>query len=83
MHSWVLAYQCARAVKWLLWVGFFGFSLYFVYNRAPYLTQFGHLTLEADIYMFGLPLAAVAVGFMELMLRDYAYPSKTLAKRET
>jgi polyferredoxin len=67
---WGAAYQLMRALKWLLWAGFLGYSLYFVLNPAPHLTQFGHLTLQADIAMFGLPLAAVAAGLFELMFRD-------------
>jgi hypothetical protein len=70
-----------RALRWLSLAGFFGFSLYFVLDRAPHLTQFGHLTLKADFIMFGLPLAAVVAGLFELMLRDKAYPTNVLSQR--
>ena len=51
-----VAHQLMRALKWGLWIAFVAFSLYFVYDRAPHLDQFGHLTLSSEI-MFGLPLA--------------------------
>ena len=70
MNSWVALWRFTRILRWLLWVGFFGFCLYFVYDRAPHLTQFGHLKHSAEIFMFGLPLAAVFAGFFELMFRE-------------
>ena len=70
---WVAAYQCMRLLKWLLWSGFVGYSLFFMYDRAPHLTSFGHLTLNAELFMLGLPLAAVIAGLFQLMLRDRAY----------
>jgi hypothetical protein len=71
---WLAAYQFMRALKWLLWAGFVGHSLYFVYDRAPHLTQFGHLTNATAFLMFGLSMAAVVAGLFELMCRDRAYP---------
>ena len=62
------AWQATRILRWALWLGFIGYSLYFISNRAPHLTQFGHLKHSAEIFMFGLPLAAVAAGFLELAL---------------
>ena len=63
-----VAWKAMRIVRWALWLGFVGYCLYFVSNRAPHLTQFGHLKHSAEIFMFGLPLAAVFAGFMELAL---------------
>jgi hypothetical protein len=71
---WIAAYQTIRVLKWLLRLGFLGLSLHYVLNRAPYIDQFGQLTLTADVIMFGLPLAAMAAGLLELMLRDRVYP---------
>jgi len=77
----VAAYQLMRILRWLLWIGFVGHSLYFVYNRAPHLTQFGHLTLRTEITMFGLALGGIFAGLLELMMRDYAYPARDKALR--
>ena len=70
---WLAAYQVMSVVKWLLWAGFIGYSLLFMYDRAPHLTPFGHLTLNAELFMFGLPLAAVIAGLFQLMLRERVY----------
>jgi hypothetical protein len=78
---WVTGYQCMRILKWLLWAGFAGHSLYFAYDRAPHLTKFGHLTNATAFLMFGLSLGAVVTGLLELMLRDRAYPSRRLDQR--
>ena len=79
--AWLVAYQFMRALKWLLWTSFVGHSLYFMYDRAPHLTQFGHLTNATAFAMFGLSMAAVIAGLLELMLRDKAYPSEALSQR--
>ena len=79
--AWLVAYQFMRALKWLLWASFIGHSLYFMYDRAPHLTQFGHLTNATAFAMFGLSMAAVIAGLLELMLRDKAYPSEALSQR--
>jgi hypothetical protein len=71
---WIAAYHLMRILKWALWAAFFAYTLYFTLNRAPHVTQFGHLTLKTELLMFGLPLAAIAVGLFELMFRDRAYP---------
>jgi hypothetical protein len=77
----VAAYQLMRILRWLLWIGFVGHSLYFVYDRAPHLTQFGHLTMGTELAMFGLALGGILAGLLELMLRDWAYPPQDEALR--
>jgi hypothetical protein len=69
----VLAYQAARTVKWLLWVGFVAYALHFVQDRTPHLDQFGHLTLSTEMVLFGVPLAAMAMGLFQMYLWDLAY----------
>ena len=73
---WITAYQTMRALKWLLWIGFVGFCLYYLLDRAPPIAQFGLLTIKAEVIMLGLPLAAVVAGLFELMFRDRAYPRR-------
>jgi hypothetical protein len=70
---WIAAYQFMRLMKWLLWIGFVGHSLYFMYDNTPHLDSFGHLTVKTELVMFGLPLAAVIAGLLPLMFRDRAY----------
>ena len=74
MNAWVAARQFARIVKWLLWAGFLGYSLYFVSDRAPHLNQFGNLSGRTELILFGLPILAVVAGLLELMFREKATP---------
>lgn len=66
------AWLCMRALRWLLWVGFFLYCLHYVLFSASHLDHFGHLFLSTEIAMYGLSLAAVGAGLLELMLRDKA-----------
>ena len=73
-----LAFRCLR---WLLWLGVIAYNVEFILNRPHHLTQFGHLLLTTELWMFGLPLAAIFVGFLELMLREKAgLPRPALAR---
>jgi hypothetical protein len=70
----VLAYRAVYVLTWLLSLAFIAFCAYFIQDRAPHLNQFGHLTLSTELILFGLPLAAMASGLLQLALRDRAYP---------
>jgi O-antigen ligase len=59
-------------LRWLLWAVFLGFSLAYWLDPARYVDQFGHLRLWVETVMFGLPVAAVFVGLMEMMTREKA-----------
>jgi hypothetical protein len=72
MRGWVVAWQFMRVARWALWIGTIGFSIYFISNRAPHLTNFGNLKHTTEAIIFGLPGAAVAAGFLELMFRARA-----------
>lgn len=63
-------WQLMRYTRWLLWLAFLGLSLEFVIHRQQHLDHFGRLTLTTEEWMFGLPLAAVFVGFLELLVRE-------------
>jgi hypothetical protein len=41
-------------------------------DRPSYVNQFGHLLIWVEAVMFGLPVAAVFVGFMEMVTREKA-----------
>lgn len=46
--------------------------LEFLLNRESHLNNFGHLLFSTELLMFGLPLAAVYIGFFEMMARERA-----------
>jgi hypothetical protein len=61
-----------RLLRWVAWIAFFGFSIYFAYDRAPYLNSFGHLLHKTEAMMFGPALVGIFAGFLELMMREKA-----------
>ena len=65
---WLL-FRLARLGLWLWAIVYYTL---FALNRPDYLTPFGHLQTTTEMWMFGLPLAAVFMGFMELMMRERA-----------
>jgi hypothetical protein len=66
------AWHALRALRWLLWAAFLGFSLAYWLDPTRYHDQFGHLLLWVETVIFGLPVAAVFVGLMEMMTREQA-----------
>ena len=66
------AWRSMRALRWLLWISFFAYCLHYMLYSASHLDHFGHLFLSTEIAMYGLSLAAVIAGLLELMLRDKA-----------
>jgi hypothetical protein len=71
------AWYTLRILKWLLWAAFLGYGFAFVLDRSSYLDPFGHLQLRVEVVMFGLPIAAIFVGFLEMMARERAGVSRT------
>lgn len=61
-----------RALRWLAWIVFFGWSIYYGMNRTPHLNSFGQLRLYASMMWFISGNFALFMGCMELMMRDRA-----------
>jgi hypothetical protein len=61
-----------RLLRWLAWITFFGFSLYYWFDPAPHMTSFGQLRSSTEAMMFGTSFVAVFAGFLELMMRERA-----------
>jgi uncharacterized membrane protein len=61
-----------RGLRWLLWAAFVIFALAYWLDPTKYHNQFGNLLLWVEAVMFGLPVAAVFVGFIEMMMRERA-----------
>jgi len=61
-----------RVVRIGLWLATVAYYARFAMNRQEFLTAFGHLQTTTEMWMFGLPLAAIFMGFMELMMRERA-----------
>jgi hypothetical protein len=66
------AWLVFRVLRIGFWLAAVLFYFMFTQSRADYLTPFGHLLTRTELWMFGLPLAAIFLGFMELMMRERA-----------
>ena len=69
MTGWAALWMATRILRWALWFGFLGYSLYFITHRADNMNLLGQLLLSTELFLFGLPLAAVTAGFFELMFK--------------
>ena len=72
MTSAIFIWLMFRALRWLTWLVFLGWSIYFWIDRAPHLNSFGHLLRYNEAIWFGSGCAAVFMGFLELMARERA-----------
>lgn len=72
MNQAIAVWLVFRALRWLAWIVFFGFSTYYLYDPAPHHDSFGQLRHSAEALMFGVGTAAVFLGFLELMFRERA-----------
>jgi hypothetical protein len=66
------AWLFLRVLRFGFWLATAVYYFMFAQNQAAYLTPFGHLMTRTELWMFGLPLAAIFLGFMELMTRERA-----------
>jgi hypothetical protein len=66
--TWIVV----RVLRYAMWIGFFCYSFYVSTFRASVVNQFGHLPPEFELPIFGLAMAAVTLGFLELMMRERA-----------
>jgi hypothetical protein len=61
-----------RAIRWMAWIVFFGWSLYFWIDRAPHLNSFLQLHRFTEVVWFGSAVAAIFSGYLEMMMRERA-----------
>jgi hypothetical protein len=66
------AWVTLRILRLGLWLAAGAYYVHFFMNRPDHLTPFGHLLRMTELWMFGLPMAAVFAGFLELMIRERA-----------
>jgi hypothetical protein len=59
-----------RAIRWIGWIAFFGWSFYFWLDRTPHLNSFLQLYHSTEAVWFFSALIALFAGFLELMMRE-------------
>jgi len=72
MDRAVLGWLSFRLLRWLSWITFFLYGVYFVSDRSAHLNSFGQLLHTTEVFMYGSALIAVFAGFFELMMREKA-----------
>lgn len=67
----------------MLWLAALVYYYFFLADKESHLDQFGHLLISTEAFMFGLPLAAIFMGFFEMMMRERAgLPRPSLGRRK-
>lgn len=66
----IAAWLVTRLLRWLAWLSFLGFALYYYSDPRPHINIFGQLRPMTEFIMFGSGLAALFLGFLELMMRE-------------
>jgi hypothetical protein len=72
MGNAVLIWQTSRALKWIFWLAAAAYYFECAINRTAHQNSFGHLLHTSEFWLFGLPIAAVFAGFMEMSFREKA-----------
>lgn len=67
-----LIWLAVRIGRFAAWIGFFAYGIAVTLDRPNHVNKVGALLPSTEALMFGLPLLAVALGFLELMMRERA-----------
>jgi hypothetical protein len=62
----------SRILHGALWLAVIAYNFYFWIDPKDHFNQLGALRLSTEVWMFGLPMAAVCVGFFQMAMRDHA-----------
>ena len=72
MSNGALIWLTLRIGRWAAWLGFLAYTVVVVLDRPSYVSMYGLLLRSTEVWLFGLPLLAVTLGFLELMMRERA-----------
>jgi hypothetical protein len=72
MNASIAVWLFFRAVRWIAWIVFLGWSLYYWKDPASHLDNFLQLHHSSEAVWFFSALAGIFGGFMELMMRERA-----------
>jgi hypothetical protein len=72
MKAAIATWLFFRALRWVCWIGFFGYCFFVSMNRDTQLDQFGHLPAAMELLMIGVGVGAFLAGFLELMAREWS-----------
>jgi hypothetical protein len=61
-----------RALRWIGWLAFFGYTIAFLLDPESHFNSFRQLYHSTEAALFGFALLAIFAGFFELMMRERA-----------
>lgn len=70
MREQIVTWLFFRCLRWVCWIATAAYFVEFYLHRRDHLSSFGQLIPSTEFWMFSLPIAAVFVGFLELMARE-------------
>lgn len=53
-----------------LWLAVIAYYFYFWIDQKDHFNQLGELRHSTEFFMFGLPMAALCMGFFQMAMRD-------------
>jgi hypothetical protein len=62
----------SRILHGALWLAVISYYFYFWIDSKDHFNQLSQLRLSTEVLMFGLPMAAVCMGFFQMAMRDRA-----------
>jgi len=65
-------WRISRILHAALWLAVIAYYFYFWIDPKDNFNQLGQLRRSTEVFMFGLPMAAVCVGFFQMAMRDRA-----------
>lgn len=72
MGKYVAAWLLFRGLRWFFWIAGAAYYLEVWINFRNHVTPFGQILLSTEFGLFFLPTAGLAMGFLELMMRERA-----------
>jgi hypothetical protein len=65
-------WRISRILHGVLWLAVISYYFYFWIDPKDHFNQLSQLRLSTEVLMFGLPMAAVCMGFFQMAMRDRA-----------
>jgi len=67
-----VAWMALRIARFVLWAAFLVYSLRVLSNSAGFVDHFSRPLRSTEAWLYGLPVLAVTLGFLDLMMRERA-----------
>jgi hypothetical protein len=71
-----------RGLRWLLWLLAGAYYVEVALHQAAHIDSTGQLLNSTNFWMFGLPVAAIFISFLELAAREKAGLDRPAAGRD-